>query len=117
MLEEKQIAIAGLLCAILGIGLLFLLNQTIAPRERSIREINETSIGERVSVSGKVDWTLEKENFVLFTLNDGARIKVIKFSPSKEERALAQTNSLVIVIGKIQLNKNELEIVAEEIRE
>ncbi len=117
MLGEKHLAISSLACAAFGITMLFLLNEAIEPRELSVREINESLVGERVSVAGRVDWALEKDNFILFTLNDGAKIKAIKFSPSWEERGLAGKGSYVTVVGKVQLYKNEIEIVAEEIRQ
>lgn len=116
MLEEKHITAASLLCAFLGIAILYSLGQAIEPKETNIGEINESRIGERIAVIGRIDWALEKENFVLLTLNNGAKIKAIKFNPTKEERALAGPDSFVRVIGKVQLYENELEIVAEEIK-
>ncbi len=116
MLTEKHIAVASLLLAIVGTGLLFLFNQAIEPREVRIEEIGRGLVGERVSVVGKVNWAMERENFVLFTLDDGAKIKAIKFNPSKEEKVIARKDSFVLVTGKVQLYKNELEIVAEEIK-
>ena len=116
MVEEKHLTAASLVCAGIGITMLFFLNQSIQPEEKIISEIEEGGIGKLVAVKGRISWIMKQENFVLFTLEDGAKIKVIKFNPSKEEREIAAGNSFVEVIGKVELYKNELEIVASEIR-
>lgn len=116
MLVEKHLAIISLLCALLGITMLFVLNNAIEPTEIKVREINSEMRGQRVLVSGHVEWAMERENFVMFTLNDGEKIKAIKFGPLEEERILLRDREFVTIVGKIQLYKGELEIVAEEIR-
>jgi DNA/RNA endonuclease YhcR with UshA esterase domain len=117
MLGERHVAIAALLCGALGVLLLLLLHNAVEPREISIRQINASMVGTRVSVEGKIEWVIEKDSFVLFLLGRGAKIKAIKFAPTKNERALAKKDSFVRVVGKVQLYRNEVEIVAEEIRQ
>ena len=116
MLTEKHIAVASLLLAIAGTGLLFLFNQAIEPREMEIGEIEKSGVGARIRVGAKIEWALERDNYVLLTLDDGSKIKAIKFGPSQEERQIAKRGSFVEVVGKVQVYKNELEIVAEEIK-
>ena len=114
--EEKQAIAASLGCAAIGIAILFLLNNLVQPEEKSISEIIEQDIGKFVQIKGRVSWVLQRESFVLFTLENRAKIKVIKFNPSKEEREAIVKNSFVEVIGKVQLYENGLEIAASEIR-
>ena len=116
MLTEKHVAVASLLLAIAGTGLLFLFNQAIEPKEIVIGEIEKANVGERIRVGAKIDWALEKDNYLLLTLDDGSKIKAIHFGPSQEERQIAKPGSFVEVVGKVQLYKNELEIIAEEIK-
>jgi DNA/RNA endonuclease YhcR with UshA esterase domain len=116
MLTEKHIAVVSLLLAIAGTGLLFLFNQAIDPMEIEIGEITKSNIGERIKVGAKIEWALEKDNYILLTLDDGSKIKAVHFGPSPEERQIAKPGSFVAVVGKVQLYKNELEIIAEEIK-
>ncbi|MDP6671121.1 MAG: hypothetical protein QGI60_04880 [archaeon] len=116
MLTEKHIAIASLILAIVGTGLLFLFNQAIEPNELEIGTLGKSNVGERIKVGAKIEWALEKDNYILLTLDDGSKIKAIKFGPSPEERQIAKPGSFVAVVGKVQLYKNELEIIAEEIK-
>ena len=115
MLEERHLALAALACAIAGIGILFLLETVAVAPEINIRQIDNSRIGETVSVLGKVDWVLQKEGFVLFTIEDGKKINAIRFSPTEMERNALGKGVWVKVVGKVQLYRNELEIVAEEV--
>ena len=112
MLTEKHLALASLFLAISGFALLFFINNAIEPQEISIGDIGKEHTGEMVSVLGRVDWVLEKDGFIIFTLNDGAKIKAIRFSPTKEESNAAKVNSFVRVTGKVQIYEGEVEIVA-----
>tara|TARA_Y100000310_G_scaffold345396_1_gene464445 strand:- start:11434 stop:11787 length:354 start_codon:yes stop_codon:yes gene_type:complete len=115
-MQEKHLAIIAISCATIGIVLLFILEQYIEPQKLSVRALEDNLIGNRVEVKGRVDWALERENFLLFTLNDGEKIKAIKFNPTELEMELIRKRIPVVVVGKLQVYKNELEIVVEEIR-
>lgn len=115
MLRESTINCIALLCALTGIIALALFDFAFSPREISVKEINEKIIGEKVSLKGKIDWVVEKEKFVLFGLNDGNKIKAIVFYPTKEERELIKKNNFLTITGKVQLYKNELEIIVEKV--
>ncbi len=117
MLGEKHLALVAMACAVAGIGILFLLEVVTVAPEISIGQIDKSHIGETVSVSGKIDWVLQKEGFVLFTIEDGEKINAIKFSPTETERNALGKGTWVTVVGKVQLYRNELEIIAEEVVE
>ena len=116
MLSERMLAAVCMLCAVCGIAVLLYANTALAPPKTGIAEIGRSRVGDRVSVSGRIDWVLKQEGFSLFTLDDGKKIKVVRFSPSPEENGLLEKGAMTTVFGKVQLYKNELEIVAEEIR-
>ena len=106
----------ALATATAGVLFLFLLSLVLEPVEASIAEIDESMQGLTVSVSARVDSVLHKETFVIFTLNDGTgKLKVVVFNPSNEQRQLLQRNNFVSVEGKIQVYKNELEMVAKSV--
>ncbi len=117
MLKERHLAATAALIAVCGIALIAAANALVEYKETSIAEIDGGSIGKRVLVFGHIEWALQKDNFVLLTLNDGAKIKVVAFSPTKEERAILARGAYVSVKGTVKQYKNEIEIVAEEVNE
>lgn len=116
MLSETHLGVFSLACAALGLAILIFLNSALEPREVSVAEISKELVGERVKVRARVTWGLERDNFVVFTLGERAKIKAIKFNPTKIERNLVRERSFVWVVGKVELYRNELEIVADGIR-
>jgi len=116
MLKEKHLLACSLLFSAFGIALLFCTNAMFEPVQQQISEINGESVGQSVLIKGVVKWAMQKDGFVLFELHDGKTITAIKFSPSEQERQAATKGNFVEVIGKVQVYRNELEIVAQEIR-
>jgi len=115
MLREKQIATVAIICSMLGLAALFFLNTFIGPMPVNLQEIDHALIGETISTHGKVVWVLQRDNFLLFTLENGTKLKAIKFSPTILEKTIVKPGTIVKVSGKVELYKNEIEIVAGEI--
>ena len=117
MLMERDLAIVAIVCGAIGISMLFAIENAVGPRAVSIAQLDESWAGERVSVTGNVEWVLQKDNFVMITLNDGGKINAIKFNPAEQERQIAYRGNKVEVVGKVEIYKQELEIVAGEIKQ
>jgi len=101
--------------AVLGIVILFIISYSYEAREVTISEISEEIKGERVIVCGRIDSSYIAKNVLIFTINDGAKIKGIVFNPGREEYSQIRKNSFVEIEGKVEIYENELEIVAERV--
>ncbi len=115
LLREYWLNRLALLCSFFGIALLLAYSYLDAPEELSIEEIGHHKLGAKVRVKGIVYFSKSGENFIIFGLNDGAKIKCIYFNPEIRERIIIRKGNLIEVIGKIKLYKGNLEIVAEKV--
>ncbi|MFH1239992.1 MAG: OB-fold nucleic acid binding domain-containing protein [Candidatus Diapherotrites archaeon] len=115
MLREELVARLALSLAVLGIVVLFIVSYSYEAHSLKISEISEEIKGERVIVCGRIDSSYLATNVLIFTINDGAKIKGVVFNPGREEYSLIRKNSFVEIEGKIEIYENELEIVAERV--
>ena len=110
-----MVARLALSLAVLGIVILFIVSYSYEARDVKISEISEEIKGERVIVCGRIESSYIAKNVLIFTINDGAKIKGVVFNPGREEYSLIRKNSFVEIEGKIEIYENELEIVAERV--
>ena len=115
MLREELVARLALSLAVLGIIVLFIVSYSYEARDVKISEISEEIKGERVIVCGRIDSSYIAKNVLIFTINDGAKIKGVVFNPGREEYSLIRKNSFVEIEGRIEIYENELEIIAERV--
>jgi len=116
VLREYWLNRMALACGLTGALALLYFSLITAPVEVSIAGIDSGTEGQRVTVQGRVDWQTEKEGTLIFTLNDGSKIKVIKFNSSAEEKEIVFVESFVSVIGKVERYRGELELIAEQVK-
>ncbi len=98
-----------------GIILLLAVEQGFQPETTKIGEITEHSSGKTVKIKGIVEWKREKNNAVVFGLNDGNTIKCVLFGSNNP--AAIPARKIVIVEGKVQAEKNENIIIVKRIEE
>jgi len=110
MLGEYRLGQLALLAGVVGIIFLFYYSYSWECIRIPIGSIGSKMLEERVCVKGIVDWSHEGGEFLLFGLNDGNSIKVIKFGSASIEG-----KRIVSVKGTVQEYRGEIEIVAEEI--
>jgi len=115
MLREYWLNRIALACGIAGALVLLYFSLVIGPVELGIKEIDSEMEGQRVTVQGRVDWRTETSGTLIFTLNDGAKIKVVKFNSSEDEQRNVFGGSFVKVIGRVERYRGEIEIVAEQV--
>ncbi len=115
MLEEGWLNRAALSLAVAGLVLLFYYSTIAEPKPVNIEELSKRNIGEYVQAEGRVEQVKNGKNYLIFELNDGQKISVVKFNPSPEETVFAREYSFVKVIGKVEYYKGRLEIIAERI--
>jgi len=110
-MKEKNILIISILISILGIILLLLISLTFQPKQIKIKQINSEMLNQKVKVSGKVISLKNYDNFQLITLNDSSgKITIINNNPINLTK-----NQNIIVQGKVEEYKNQLEINAIKI--
>jgi len=115
MLREYWLNRVALACGIAGALVLLYFSLVNGPVEVNIAKIDSGMEGQRVAVQGRVDWQTEKDGTLIFTLNDGAKIKVVEFNSSEEKQGIVFNGSFVKVIGKVERYRGEMEIVAERV--
>lgn len=109
-MEDKHLKMISLAIAVagaLGLAVISLQNEYTPA---NIYEINEKMLGKKIYVNGTVISFSETENAVFMTLENGGRIKAVFF-----DRVYAKKGSNAVVYGKVNIYKNELEIVGEKI--
>ena len=117
MLQQERISQIALLVSIAGVALLLLSAELLEARQVKIGEIDETMIGLEVRVEARVLSKYEKDNIVFMQLYDGTgKIKAVVFNASEEQRALIG-KGFASFEGKVQLYREELELVVEEVRQ
>jgi len=115
-MDNQNILKISLVIAFVGIiGLYFF--TSLSENIIDIRDMPE-NIGERVTVKGTVDkYYTSKDGHVFFDLHDSSGIaKIVVFRNSNIEAAYnLQDGEKIIVTGKVQEYKNNLEIIVSKI--
>lgn len=111
-----MVARLALSLAVLGIIVLFIVSYSYEAHAVKISEISEEIKGEHVIVCGRIDSSYIAKNVLIFTINDGAKIKGVVFNPGREEYSLIRKNSFVEIEGRVEIYKGELEIIAGKVR-
>lgn len=117
MMQEEFAARAALLLAIAGIASVAFLDHILTPEETPISEINDSMLGKNITVKGMVEWRKEKNNTIVFGLNDGSRINCVAFGKDKELYKKTRPRSFVIVEGRVEKHDGEKNIVAKKVYE
>ena len=115
-MDNKLILKISLAIAMIGIIGLYVFTST----SQNFMEISQIPdyMGQRVSVEGTVDkYYTSKDGHVFFDLHDMSGIvKVVAFRNSNIEAAYnLQEGEKIILTGKVQEYKNDLEIIASKI--
>ncbi len=114
-MNEKQIVLASLILALLGLALILLFSKGMKPKELTINELGSHS-SEYVEVSGFVSSTRVSGENVFFTLCSGECVKVAVFKSVAKETAdpnlyLIKKGDRLIVRGEVQDYNGEPELV------
>ena len=110
MITDRTLIRISLAVAIIGIAALFILVSLTEPRHASIAEIKP---GENVLVSGTVADYKESRGTIFFTFENISSVNVVMFLFPMVK--LTDGDS-VTVAGKVQYYRNEMEIVAKDIK-
>jgi RecJ-like exonuclease len=110
--KGKTIFKLAMMTAILGIFLLFLLSELMKPMKIGVCDVNEGMADKEVRISGEVKEFKDISGGHTFTLKEGnCSVKVVLFSNSPDVKLEGRAT----VIGKVQVYKQKLEVLADEI--
>lgn len=119
MISDKRLIYLSLAVSVAGLISLAALTITIEPKRVKISEITSETIGQETVAEGLIGSYFAKDGHVFITLEDKASIKVVMFLREAEKQPWVydlRKGDAIEVTGRVQLYKNELEIVASSIR-
>lgn len=115
MLREEWLNRVSLIIAIAGVLLIVLYSFNAKLVKVNIATITDELLEENVIVEGRIDKSYIVKSTLILELNDGTgKINCVKFNAGKEDAGLLHRNAFVKISGKVQLYKNELEIIIQE---
>ena len=116
MISDRQLMRLSLIIAIVGVAALFLLTVFIEPRQTDIADINESMIGQNIMVNCIVE-SVYVNNAVFLVVSDGEKITAVALDRFAKEKAMQlKAGDKVIVRGKVELYKGELEILISDVK-
>src|SRR3989338_8621228 len=111
-MDETKIQIIALAWSLIGISILLGLSIFVLPEEINIIEAN-TEIGETVIITGDVISATYRDNVNFIDIKDDfSNITIVFFEEPTSKVSKGNTTSAK---GKIQVYKNGLELIAQEI--
>jgi len=103
--------------AVLGVVLLLFASEAIEPKKVKIAEISEAMEGTPITVDARVVSRGERNGTIFLRLYDGtAGIKAVLFRPDERQREIIG-KGFASFEGKVQVYREELEIVVERVGE
>ncbi|MCX8189645.1 MAG: OB-fold nucleic acid binding domain-containing protein [Candidatus Diapherotrites archaeon] len=115
LLRECLLRRIALLCAAVGIILLFVYSSIDSPKRTKISEVKISSIGDKVEIDAIVSSSKVSGNVLIFELDDGDKITSVFFNPRIEQKIILRKGNFVRVSGRIAEYRGNLEIVAEKV--
>ena len=119
MIDDENLKKICLILTIIGLIVLFFVVNNIKPLQVNISQIDESKIGNYIMVTGKIiTKPVWKNDNLFFTIKDeSGKIKIVMFSQDtrKYPELNIAKNDEVLVEGRVNEYKGELEIVAKKI--
>ncbi|MEM7819527.1 MAG: OB-fold nucleic acid binding domain-containing protein [Candidatus Aenigmatarchaeota archaeon] len=120
MISDNSLIKISLTITLIGLIALFLIVHFIGPKEIEIGKINKDMIGQIVLLRANVESYFSNDGHIFIDAKDSTgTIKVVMFENEAKNNPLVyyiEKNNTIEIRGKIQLYKNELEIVATSIK-
>ncbi len=110
-MEDRTLRILSLIMAAIGAVGLSVVSLQNTYTEVAIYEISERMIGKNIVINGTVVSASTSDGNTFITAEDAGRIKVVLFNTELP----VKRGDRISAYGKVNVYKNELEIVAEKI--
>ena len=114
-MNENTLLKLSLIFSILGILIVLFISETVPVKLYEISEITEEKIDETVRIQGTVKRTSDTPEILIINLEDETGTITIILFKNDEEISL-EKNQRVEIIGNVTEYKDQLEIVADQIK-
>lgn len=118
-ISDKKLTYISLLVSVAGLIMLVVITTGIEPKEIAISQISSELSGQDVDVRGIVISVFSENGNIHLVLGDSAKIRVVMFSSDAGKQPWVydiQKGDRISVIGKVQIYRNELEILAKTMK-
>lgn len=117
-ISSWQFRVALAAVSIIGIATLFLADSFFEAEKTTALQAKGFPDGKKALVEGRALNVFVAKGTLFFTLKDytGNTVKIVKFTPSKEDLDTANYPGFVSVTGRMQAYNGEGEIIAQEVK-
>ncbi|MBI2233374.1 MAG: OB-fold nucleic acid binding domain-containing protein [Candidatus Aenigmarchaeota archaeon] len=118
MISDKKLIYISLIISMVGFLSMVAITMAIEPRYVSVSQITSEMTGQEITTRGIIDSYFTNEGNVFITLKNRTSVKVVMFSREAGKQPWVydlRKGDSIAVEGKVQIYKNELEIVADKI--
>jgi len=109
----------SLAISIIGIGAIAILSLAIQPEQTKISSIDNSYTGRIVSISGTIKSSYSSNGNAFLEIDGGGKIKAVMFENDAKNSPWVyeiRKGDNVSATGKIQIYKNEIEIIADSVK-
>jgi len=114
-MKEKNLLKIALITSLLGLSILYLINDNIEIKEKNIEKITIDNKDEFVKLTGIVNRIVDTEKVTIMEITQPQQITVVLFKDENKTMPIQGGNE-VEVIGKVDEYEGKLEIIADRLR-
>jgi len=114
-MKEKNLLKIALITSLLGLSILYLINDNIEIKEKNIEKITLDNKDEFVKLTGIVNRIVDTEKVTIMEIMQPQEITVVLFKNENKTMPIQEGNE-VEVIGKVDEYEGKLEIIADRLR-
>ena len=114
-MQEKTLLKVALISSIVGLLILYLINDNIQINEKNIEKITIGNKDEFVKIRGIVSNVVDTEKVVIMEITQPQQITVVLFK--KENKTMPiYTGNEIEIFGKVDEYEGKMEIIADRVR-
>lgn len=110
-MKEKTLLRISIICALVGIFVLYLISDNIVLNESSISNIKNEEIGKDVKIKGVVKDVFNGESLSIITITQPDEMKIIFY-----DNVSVSKGDYIEVIGEVDEYNNEREVIGNRMR-
>lgn len=114
-MREKTLLKIALICALVGITLLYIVSERVKIDESTIDKINKGRVGESVKIKGVLGKVSSTDKVVFLEITQPQSLTVILFKDKNINITLDEGDN-VEIIGKIEEYEGKMEVIADMVR-
>ena len=113
-MKEKTLLKISLICTLVGLYVLFLINERISVNSKTIAEINSTLLEKDIKIKGEIIRLTQTEGLYLINIKDKSN-KEITIVVFRDQELALKKGDIINVEGVVKDYKGNLEIIAKKI--